>query len=102
MKPLSHKFPTTGQLNDLIDSYFLFFENNTDKNDKANFPTITGLALHLGFNSLDEFDQYETNGRFASAIKRARLRIESSYEKKIARQFPYRRHIRTQKFRLGR
>jgi hypothetical protein len=46
-------------------------------------PTITGLALHLGFNSLKEFEQYEKAGRFASRLKRARLLITAAYEKKL-------------------
>ncbi|HEY0245444.1 MAG TPA: terminase small subunit [Mucilaginibacter sp.] len=88
MKPLSHKFPAASQLTVLIDSYFLGFENKESKPQKDNIeksdsPTITGLALHLGFNSRDEFDLYETKGRFASALKRARLRVEASYEKKL-------------------
>src|ERR1700744_2393493 len=46
-------------------------------------PTITGLALHLGFNSLEEFEQYEKVGRFATTLKRARLLIAATYEKKL-------------------
>ena len=46
-------------------------------------PTITGLALHLGFNSLEEFEQYEKQGKFPSALKRARLLIAAAYEKKL-------------------
>lgn len=46
-------------------------------------PTITGLALHLGFNSLQEFEEREANGKYASILKRARLRIEAAYEKKL-------------------
>lgn len=46
-------------------------------------PTITGLALHLGFNSLEEFEQYEKQGKYPFALKRARLLIAASYEKKL-------------------
>ncbi|MBS7564681.1 hypothetical protein KHS38_09720 [Mucilaginibacter sp. Bleaf8] len=46
-------------------------------------PTLTGLALHLGFNSKEAFEEYEREGRFADILKRARLRIEAEYEKKL-------------------
>lgn len=45
--------------------------------------TLTGLALHLGFNSREEFEAYEINGPFAALIKRAKLRVECEYEKKL-------------------
>ncbi|QQL50346.1 terminase small subunit [Mucilaginibacter ginkgonis] len=46
-------------------------------------PTLTGLAWYLGFASRDEFDKYEEQGRFKNRLKRARLRIEAEYEKKL-------------------
>lgn len=42
--------------------------------------TITGLALYLGFASRQSFYDYEKDGEFSYAIKRARLKIEQSYE----------------------
>jgi hypothetical protein len=50
--------------------------------------TFTGLAGWLGFNSRDEFFDYEQNGAFAPALKRGRLRIEAGYEKKLHHQSP--------------
>jgi hypothetical protein len=46
-------------------------------------PTITGLALHIGFSSRQEFEEYEKKPRYAQSLKRARLKIESEYEKKL-------------------
>lgn len=46
-------------------------------------PTITGLALFLGFASRQSFYDYEKDGLFSYAIKRARLKIESQYEKAL-------------------
>ena len=46
-------------------------------------PTITGLALFIGFNSRQEFEDHEKKPRFAPALKRARLKIEAEYEKKL-------------------
>jgi hypothetical protein len=48
-------------------------------------PTIAGLALFLGFNSI-EFDAYEGSGKFAPFIKRARLFVAAAYEKKLHQQ----------------
>jgi len=46
-------------------------------------PTITGLALHLGFESRQSFYDYENreNTEYSYIIKRARLFIEHEYEK---------------------
>jgi hypothetical protein len=51
-------------------------------------PTLTGLAFFLGFNSMEAFEDYERNGRFAPVLKRGRLRIEAWYEKKLHQQSP--------------
>lgn len=50
--------------------------------------TITGLALYLGFSSRQSFEAYESHGEFATALQRARLRVEASYEKKLHYQSP--------------
>ncbi len=49
-------------------------------------PTMAGLALHLGFNSRDEFDKMEKAGKYSATLKRARLRVEVAYEKKLHQQ----------------
>jgi len=46
-------------------------------------PTISGLTLFLGFNSRKEFNEYEKRGKHAEVLKRARLQIETEYEKKL-------------------
>jgi hypothetical protein len=46
-------------------------------------PTITGLALHLGFESRQSLYDYEKDGEFSYTIKSARLRIEAKYEEKL-------------------
>jgi hypothetical protein len=45
--------------------------------------TISGLALYLGFESRASFEEYERTGEFATALKRARLRVEAEYEKTL-------------------
>src|SRR5258708_7564435 len=98
-------FTKAKQLEDLIELYFKDTEaedfpkeNDSDskpatdakkqKKEKAPEPfTIAGLSLHLGFNSKQAFDEYEITGKFADRIKRARLRIEALYEKKLHTQY---------------
>lgn len=48
-----------------------------------NKPTITGLALHLGFESKQSMYDYQKKKAFSYSIKRARLKIENSYEQDI-------------------
>jgi hypothetical protein len=96
-------FFSAAELTSLIDAYF----NNCDAAYKplkrtkektmpdtpecktgAEPATLTGLALFLNFNSRQEFEDYEANGPFAAQLKRARLRIEAVYEKKLHQQSP--------------
>lgn len=42
--------------------------------------SITGLCLHLGFESRQSFYDYESKEDFSYTIKRARLSIENQYE----------------------
>jgi hypothetical protein len=58
-------------LQNAIDSYF------TSNQGKI---TLTGLALHLGFESRQSVYDYEKKGEFSYTIKKARLRVENYYE----------------------
>lgn len=49
-------------------------------------PTITGLALSLGFESRQSLYDYEKNEEFSYSIKRAKLHVEQSYEKYLLSQ----------------
>jgi hypothetical protein len=102
-----YHFSTERKLSRLIDGYFELVaqagdpagESITDSkpssaktkkiHNVAEPPTITGLALHLGFNSLREFDDYEIDGEFADTLRRGRLRIEAAYEKKLHLHQPH-------------
>lgn len=55
---------------------------------EAEPPTITGLALFLGFCSRQSFYDYESRAEFSYAIKRARMKIESEYEKNLYNDRP--------------
>jgi hypothetical protein len=106
MKRKYPSFTTADEMNTLIDQYFTYIkgkyklEQKSIKDTKANTEKprqkvwvrepepaiITGLALFLGFDSLQAFDDYENTGKFAAILKSGRLRIEAGYEKKLHHQ----------------
>jgi len=45
--------------------------------------TVAGLALALGFKSLDDFDDYLINGEFAETLQWGKLHIIAEYEQKL-------------------
>lgn len=65
---------------DLMDVEIQMYFNITNFTDI----TITGLAYFLGFESRQSFYDYEERPEFSYIIKRARLYIESAYEKKLS------------------
>jgi cell division protein FtsI/penicillin-binding protein 2 len=71
-------YNTEQELQEAVDIYFAEI-----KEDKDAKPTITGLALSLGFCSRSTFYEYEQNGEFSDTIKRARLRVENVYESNL-------------------
>jgi hypothetical protein len=82
-------YKTPEQIQQAIEGYFTKIKGEINLNEDGDGipyktdpepPTITGLALHLGFESRQSFYDYEARGEFSYAIKRARLRIENSYE----------------------
>lgn len=84
-------FKTVEELDSLIDEYFAKCKPEIigyDKNDrpffKENPPTITGLALHLGFASRQSIYDYEKRGDdFSYSTKRARLLCENYVENSL-------------------
>lgn len=93
-------FSTVQELEDLIEDYFKYIqgaftweaktdEKGIEKDVKvyerdAEYPSLTGLALFLGFESRQSVYDYEKkNTDFSYAIKRARLRVEASYEQAL-------------------
>jgi hypothetical protein len=50
---------------------------------KHDPPTLSGLALYLGFQNIEDFEIYTVRGRYAYYAKVARLIIISYYEKKL-------------------
>jgi hypothetical protein len=91
----SYKFKNAQQLGELIDDYFLYikgeYELTQPKGRSAKpiqkiysrepeFPTISSLALFLGFDSMIDFKQYEEMRKYSRPFKHARLRIEAAYQ----------------------
>ena len=65
------------QFDTLVDSYIELCRN-------ANEPILlTGLILSLGLTSKEGFYEYQNYDGFSDSVKRARLLIESEYEKRM-------------------
>ena len=70
-------FDSVDKLKETIEDYF-------DSITESETPSITGLALHLGFESRQSIYDYEKKGDdYSYTIKRARLRIEYFYEQNL-------------------
>lgn len=72
------KYETPEEMQSAIDAYF-------DGTDEEKL-TLTGLAIALGFESRQSIYDYERHEGFSYTIKRARLRIENSYELALRNQ----------------
>lgn len=71
-------FSTAEELEALCETYFEQCKSDMEP------PTITGLALHLGFESRQSiYDNEKRNDQFSYTIKRNRLKVENSYEKHL-------------------
>ena len=75
-------FESAEELGNMIHEYF-----ETTEEGKEH-PTITALALYLGFESRQSFYDYEDKDQFSYTIKRARLRIEANYEQQLFSKNP--------------
>jgi hypothetical protein len=65
-----------------IDNYFDKILGNADLKP-PDHPTITGLAVHLGFKSKSEFELYERKGIFKKYLEIARFKIMAYYESRL-------------------
>lgn len=85
-------YQTPEEMQSVISDYF---ENGVKKKTvvvgkpphqqtvEIEVPTITGLCLHLGFESRQSFYDYEQREGFSYTIKRARMLIEVEYEEQL-------------------
>lgn len=92
------RFESKEQVQELVDAYFKSCEGHPlrdedgeimyDKNGRPVIvdmkpPTITGLALALGFNSRMSLLNYEGKKEFVDTIKRAKSRVEEYAETRL-------------------
>jgi hypothetical protein len=106
MKNFKKSFKNKAQLCTLVEQYFKYIEGEYRVEKKAakkadeepamqkitvreaEPATIASLVFHLGFNSREEFDALEEKGRYSAILKRARLRVEAAYEKRLLQPSP--------------
>ena len=70
-------YSTPEEFDSKVDEYV------NDCTDKEEPLTWTGLALYLGFSSRKSIDEYQKYDGFSHSVKRAKLLIENSYEKRL-------------------
>jgi len=90
MSKRNYLFRSPAELDALVASYFQTdlpgppHASDAKKQKSEPAPlTMSGLAYHLGFDSIREYQICETKRKYAFALKRARLRVEAEYEKKL-------------------
>jgi hypothetical protein len=106
MKNFKNSFKNKAELCTLVEQYFKYIEGEYRVEKKAlkkadeepmmqkitireaEPATIASLVFHLGFNSREEFDTLEEKGRYSAILKRARLRVEAAYEKRLLQPSP--------------
>lgn len=84
-------FESPEDLKNKIEEYFesgvrtrTIFAGKDKEPFNVPVPTITGLALYLGFESRQSFYDYEKRSQFSYIIKKARTFIEREYEEMLA------------------
>lgn len=99
-------FSTPEEMISKVEEYFLYIQGETKEvelpkekpEDETKYekvvirypepPTITGVALFLGFESRQSFYDYEKRPEFSYIVKKARLIVENGYEKRLGNQSP--------------
>ena len=90
-------FPTPDDLQAKVDEYFLtgrpvkqmiVGQGNNQRVVDLAVPTITGMALYLGFLDRNSLYDVEEREGFSSIIKKARARIVQHYEELLQTGMP--------------
>lgn len=93
-------FSSPEKLQSKIDEYFVFIagekgivvkEGEKEITEWVRWPepaTVTGMALYLGFESRQSVYDYEKDGEYSYIIKKARMRVECEYEKRLSGTTP--------------
>ncbi len=75
-------FSSESDIEDKINSYFESLLNE-DQTQYETRPTVTGLALFMGFSSRQSLYDYGKKEDYSYIIKRAKVVIEMSYEEML-------------------
>lgn len=86
MARTKYNFNDRVSLNRVIDEYFERPKNATDKSIEP--VTLTGLAVYLGFNCKEEFEEYEQKKIYKDILTRARFRVMAYYESRLHHPSP--------------
>lgn len=96
-------YETEDAIHDKIEEYFVYIKGELKQAASVTaegveveevwerypeHPSITGLALYLGFASRQSFYDYEKESEFSYTVKRARLKVEAYYEQGLHKQSP--------------
>lgn len=85
-------FDTPEELMLKIDEYFESCKVKVDEIGNiishGDTITISGLAIYLGFESRQSFYDYEKHEEYSYIIKKARFKVECSYEKRLDSKNP--------------
>lgn len=81
-------YQTVEELQERINEYWDYIKGDLEHPDPKQrrwpeHPTITGLALYLGFTSRQAILNYQEKEEFVDAIKEAKLRVEAAYEQAL-------------------
>lgn len=92
------KYTSADEIQELIDKYFIDCDGHTELDSDGNAicdknglpiivgakpPTVTGLALALGFNTRLALINYQGKREFANTITRAKTYIEEYAERRL-------------------
>lgn len=81
------KYPTPESMQEAIDAYFddIINHNRTCAPHQIDAPTMTGLAIKLGFTSRQAILNYELRkcDEFGPVVQNARIRLEEYLEKAL-------------------
>lgn len=76
-------YGTPEEMNEKIIEYFQSFIDSGKEIGLGNRPTLTGLALFLGFTSRQSLYDYKKREEYTEIIERATLYVEMSYENQL-------------------
>lgn len=89
-------YETPEALTIAVDEYFKYILGESHEDESLvkiwdrypEPPTVTGLALFLGFSDRQSLYDYQNRPEFSCIIKKARTRVEHGYEKSLSGDKP--------------